>query len=337
MHYIGIDLHKQTISVCVVNQDREVLIRKRFACREERGIEAFFRQHKAFRAVVEATSSYEWLFGLIEPLSDRMVPAHPGKLRVIAESTRKSDRLDAQVLAEFLAADMIPLAHRPTPRQREHRRLVRRRVQIKKQLASVRCRIRFLLADYNADRKNLFTAEGLKYLKKAAVSAADRLVLDQMTEAWSFHRRQLEEIEASLRRFAESAPAEEAEARAILSTIPYVGPVTVDVVCSELGDVRRFGSQKKVCAYAGLAPGYRESAGKRKEPGITKKGSGLLRWALVESARRLVIHRRRWGAVFEALAKRRGKKRAITAIARRLLCVMVSMLKSGRGYRAAAV
>ena len=47
--------------------------------------------------------------------------AHPKELRVIAESTRKSDRLDAQVLAEFLALDMIPAAYRPTPRQRQHR------------------------------------------------------------------------------------------------------------------------------------------------------------------------------------------------------------------------
>ncbi len=118
MHNVGIDLHKHGISVCVVNQDRKVLIRKQLPCSEERRIAAFFEELRPFRAVVEATSSYEWLFQLIEPLSDRMMLAHPGKLRVIAESTRKSDKLDAQVLAEFLAMDMIPLAHRPTPRQR---------------------------------------------------------------------------------------------------------------------------------------------------------------------------------------------------------------------------
>ncbi len=210
-------------------------------------------------------------------------------------------------------------------------------MQIKKRLTSVRTRIRFLLGNYNADRKDLFTVAGLAYLKKVSVSSADRFVLEQLTAEWRFHKGQLEGIEEALREFSKSAPAEEAEARALLDTIPYVGAVTVDVVCSELGDVGRFGSQKKVCAYAGLAPGYRESAGKRKELGITKRGSGLLRWALVESAWRLVYHCRRWGAVFEALAKRRGKKRAITAVARRLLCVMVSMLKSGRRYRAAMV
>jgi len=64
--------------------------------------------------VVEATASYEWFLRLVESSADRVVLAHPNKLRVIAESTRKSDKLDAQVLAEFLALDMISEAWRPT-------------------------------------------------------------------------------------------------------------------------------------------------------------------------------------------------------------------------------
>ena len=337
MNYIGIDLHKESISICVVDQYRQVVSRKRFLCQKVDEIDSFFREFRPFQGVVEATASYEWLFQRLEPLSERMILAHPGKLRVIAESTRKSDKLDAQVLAEFLAMDMIPRAHRPTPRQREHRRLVRRRNQIKQQMTRVRSRIRFLLADYNADRKDLFSSAGLAYLRKVPVSDADRWVLDQLIEEWAFHDGQLDEIDRALREFGESAGAEEQEARAVLDSIPYVGAVTVDVVCSELGDVRRFRSNKRAASYAGLAPGYRESSGKRKDLGITKQGSGLLRWALIESAWRLVFHTARWRAVFEALSKRRGRKRAITAVARRLLCVMVSMLKSGRRYQAAMV
>jgi len=337
MNYIGIDLHKQSISICVVDQSRQVVRRKRFSCEGEAEIESFFRESRPFQAVVEATASYEWLFKRIEPLSARMILAHPAKLRVIAESTRKSDKLDAQVLAEFLAMDMIPQAHRPTPRQREHRRLVRRRNQIKQQITRVRTRIRFLLADYNADRKDLFSSGRLTYLRNVPVSDADRCVLDQLIAEWAFHDDQLKAMEKALGDFAESAGAEEQEARAILHSIPYVGVVTVDVVCSELGDVRRFRSSKRATSYAGLAPGYRESSGKRRDLGITKKGSGLLRWALIESAWRLVFHTARWRTVYEALAKRRGRKRAITAVARRLLGVMVSMLKSGQRYRPAMV
>ena len=123
----------------------------------------------------------------------------------------------------------------------------------------------------------------------------------------------------------------------IRSTIPGVGPVTIDVVVSELGDIRRFRSQKKVCAYAGLAPGQRESAGRSRQLGITKEGLRLLRWVLVQAAWRLVRSSAYWRRIFEGLLKRRGKKKAIVAVARRLLCVMVSILQSGRRYQPAMV
>src|SRR5438552_13484867 len=118
---VGIDLHKQTITLCVVNQAREVLTQRRFLCAEPDRIRAFFEALGPFQAVVEATASYEWLWELLQPLAKRLILAHPKKLRLIAESTRKSDKLDARVLAEFLALDMIPQAYRPTPRQRQHR------------------------------------------------------------------------------------------------------------------------------------------------------------------------------------------------------------------------
>ena len=71
--------------------------------------------------------------------------------------------------------------------------------------------------------------------------------------------------------------------------------------------------------------------------GITKEGPRLLRWILVQAAWRLTNTTARWRSIFEGLVKRRGKKKAIVAIARRLLCVMVSMLQSGRSYQAAMV
>ena len=337
MNFVGIDLHKKTISLCVVDQARTVLDRKRFYCCRPAQIEAFFERLGSFQAVVEATASYEWLVKLIEPTADRVVLAHPKKLRVIAESTRKSDKLDAQVLAEFLALDMIPEAYRPGPRQRAHRVLVRHRHYLRGRLTSVRNKMRRILSDYNADRADLFTRVGLTYLAKVPVSQADRFALDQLYAEWEAHGHQLQAAEKRLREFAAEAPIREAEARAVLNTIPGVGVVTVDVVVSELGDIRRFGSQKKVCAYAGLAPGGRESAGRSKQLGITKEGSRLLRWVLVEASWQLVYRTSRWRSIFEALAKRRGKKRAIVAVARRLLCVMVSMLQTGRKYRPAMI
>jgi transposase len=334
--YVGIDLHKKTISVCVVDKERKVQVRRQLSCADVVRIDQFFLELGPFEAAVEATASYEWLVQRIEPLARRVLLVHPKKLRVIAESVRKTDKIDAEVLATFLALDLLPQAYRPAPRQREQRVLVRQRYSVQGRITSVRCRIRRILSNYNADRPDLFTIAGLEYLQTVSLSSADRLVVNQLFEEWGQHRRRLMRMDQELKAFAKRAPVAEVEARTVLKSIPYFGQVTIDVVLAELGDVRRFRSQKRAVAYAGLAPKVRESAGKSKELTITKEGSPLLRWALVEAAWRLVGKTRHWGTIYERLKHRRGAKKAIVAVARRLLCMLVSMLQRGERYRLAA-
>lgn len=338
MLFVGVDLHKKSISVCGVNRERTVLHRRRLLCFEEHRIVQLFRtfreNHQAVQVTVEATASYEWFLQLIEPLVDRIVLAHPKKLRVIAESTRKSDRLDAQILAEFLALDMIPEAYRPTPRQREHRVLVRHRQKIRKQITAVKNSLRRILSHYNADIKNLFTQEGREHLESYPLSRADRFAADQWQVQLGQLNQQLRAVDAELAVFAKEGSQREQDNREILQSIPGVGLVTTDVVLSELGDIQRFSSAKKVTAYAGLAPGQRESAGKRKDLHIEKCGSRLLRAALVEASWQLVRRSPRWQSVFNKLCERTGqRKKAIVAIARRLLAVMHSLLKSRQRFQ----
>jgi transposase len=333
MNYVGIDLHKKTIVLCVMNQDLKILKRRTFACGDVEAIVAFFRQLGDFQAVVEATASYEWLVELIEPLARRVILANPKKLRVIAESTKKTDKLDAQVLAEFLARDMIPQAHRPTPRVREHRTLVRHRQSLKQSVTALKNKMRRILSNYNADRKNLFTAAGWKQAVMAIkISPSDQFVLDQLHADWKFLEGQIHDLGKRLKEFAAAAPAREAEARAKLATIRGVGPVTIDVVVSELGDVSRFHSSKAVTAYAGLAPRVRQSDHKGKDLAITKQGPPLLRWALVEASWRVVRQGRAWQRIYESIKNRAGGKKAIVAVARRLLCVIYAMLRDGKNY-----
>src|SRR5262249_15073839 len=223
MYYIGIDLHKKAIVLCIMNQDLKVVSRRALTCCDTEAIRDFFAGLAPFQAVVEATASYEWLVALIEPLADRVVLANPKKLRVIAESVKKTDNLDARVLAEFLARDMIPQAHRPTPRQREHRALVRHRQYLKQSTTALKNKMRRVVSDYNADRRDLFSALGWKSLERVKLSASDRFVLDQLYAQWQHLEEQLVELGKRLKAFAASAPAREAEARAKLRTIPGVG------------------------------------------------------------------------------------------------------------------
>ena len=88
-----------------------------------------------------------------------------------------------------------------------------------------------------------------------------------------------------------------------------MGVITADVILAELGDWRRFGSQAEVASYAGLVPGFRESAGKAKQLGITKEGSSLLRWVMIEFAWRMVGASRKWGGTTIAWKPGSAQKR----------------------------
>jgi transposase len=336
MKFIGVDLHKQTITVCVmgkVNGKRKVLERKRFLCVEPDTIREFFEEVGRFQVVVEATSSYEWFLLLVEDLADRWVLAHPKKLRIIAESKHKSDKIDARILAEFLMIDMLPEAYRPSPRVRQHRVLMRHRRWVQGRITSIKCKLRHKLAHYNADIAHLFTRRGQKHLAEVAMDMADRFEANSLHEQLRLLQQQLSNVDDQLREFGRNAPASEREARAVLASMPEIGPVTIDVVLSELGDWRRFRGIKQVTAYAGLDPGCRETGGKAKQLHITKDGSRHLRWALVEAAWRLVRKYARWRRVFEQLKKNTGSaKKAIVGVARRVLCVMFAMMRDGKRY-----
>lgn len=333
MVFAGVDLHKQTITVAVLDASRKTWRRQRFSHLQTARMVEFFSQLGPFELTVEATASYEWFVTLVEPLAERIVLAHPGRLRIIAESTRKSDQLDAKVLAEMLALDQIPAAYRPTPRQREHRLLVRQRAFLQRRITGVRNKIRRLLANHNLDRRDLFTVAGQTYLATLPLPGADRFCVDQLVAHWRTLRQQLTEADDELARFAAAGSEREWADRQRLRTIPGVGVVTCDVILAELADWRRFSSIRDVVSYAGLVPGQRESAGKRRSLHIEKTGSPLLRWVLVQSAWQLVRRSPRWQAVFERLRGRLGAKKAIVAIARRLLGVCYSLLKQETTWR----
>ena len=102
MRFSGADLHKKSITFCVVGKSSRglrVVARKRIARREVDRIRRFLQSHAPCQVTVEATIGYEWSAGVAERIAERVVIAHAGKLRVIAESTRKTDKIDACVLA----------------------------------------------------------------------------------------------------------------------------------------------------------------------------------------------------------------------------------------------
>jgi transposase len=337
MKFVGVDLHKKTISLCVVTIVRgkiKIMDRKRFRCKPTEPIARYFQSLGKFRMTVESTIGYEWFVHLVEAIDgcNQIVVAHPSRMRVIAESTRKTDKIDAAILAEFLARDMIPAAWMPTPRVRQHRSLVRHRHRTQARITQLKNRCRGMLARYNEDRSSLFTKEGWLAAMSLPLLETEKWILMEMGAELRTQLKFLKHAEVRLVDFAKTATALERERRDLLTSMPAVGVVTTDVVLCELGDVRRFNNSKQIVSYAGLDPGVRESDRKRKDLGISRAGSKMLRWAMIQLAWRAVRQSTYWSYRYEQLKKRRGAKKAITAIARRQLMILAAMLRTGQPY-----
>lgn len=336
MKFVGADLHKKTISFCVVqlvNGKATFVLRQRFFCRDVQKIEQFLKSLGDCEVVVEATIGYDWFAGLAEKYAQRVVIAHAGKLRIIAESTRKTDKIDATILAEFLAHGMIPEAWRPTPRVRSLRSLTRRRHKMQSRITSIKNTVRGILTRYNGDRANVFTKVGWEATKKLDLLEEENWILDDLFEDLKQAMKRLEKIDVRVGRFTLLAPIKEREARATLGTMPNVGVVTINTILAELGDWERFRCADAVVSFAGLDPGVRESDGTRHNLKITKAGSPLLRWIMIQLAHRMKRTTSRWKKIFERMSKRIGKKKATCAIARRLLLVIYAMLRDGKAYQ----
>jgi transposase len=336
MKFVGADLHKKSISFCVVEVVGgriQVLQRQRIACQDVPRIQRFFRSLGRFQVTVEATIGYDWFAALAEKYAQRVVVAHAGKLRIIAESSRKTDKIDARILAEFLAHDMIPEAWRPTPRVRSHRSLVRRRQKIQSRITSIKNTMRGILTRYNADRKDLFTRVGWRATQKLQLLTEERWLLQDLWEDLQQASERLKKVDERLAQFASQAPQKEQEARAVLASMPGVGFVTIETILAELGDWERFRCADAVVSFAGLDPGVRDSDGRRKDLKLTKAGSPMLRWILIQLAHRLKRTSPRWRSRFERLSRRIGRKKATCAIARRLLLVIYAMLRDGTAYQ----
>jgi len=336
MRSVGIDLHKRSLTVCAIDKTTGEIYRRRFNCQDTEGIVRFFRDQAPFEVVVEASATYEWLWELLEPLAVRLVLAHPKKLRIIGECKKKSDRFDAYTLADFLSKDMIPEAHRPTPRQREYQHLVKHRCNLVRHRTRLRTLIRGILANRNLDQPGIFRKDK-DWFSGLKLSPAEKFRVLEALDELDFLAQQVDRAAEELAKFRESATPAQKKEHQIVDSVPGVGPIIADVVLSSLGDVKRFSSAKKVASYAGLAPGFRQSDRKRLELHITKEGPRLLRWALVEAAWKAVRTSPYWKGVFETLAHKGKRKKAIVAVARRLLVVIYTLLRKGECYQPQAI
>jgi transposase len=253
---------------------------------------------------------------LLEEMDLEAHLAHPAACKTIAFARLKNDRVDARTLAQLLRADLLPeawIAPRPV---RELRLLLRHRAALVRLRTTLKSRIRAVLADRGiATPAALWERPGRAWLSALQLPDTERGVVEDLCGL-------LDAIEGEIR--ARAKPDARVEA---LQRLPGVGLLTAMTLVAEIGDISRFSSARKLCAWAGLTPRVRNSDTTVHHDHITKAGSAPVRWVLGEAAQIAKRHPP-FEATYESIRKRRGNAIATVAIVRRLLAQSFHILKT---------
>jgi transposase len=242
--------------------------------------------------------------------------ANPLKVRLIAESTEKTDRKDALTLANLLRTGYLPEAFRVSDDIYNLRMIVRERSALVTACTSACNRLHGIATTiglHTIPRSNPRSVEGKRY-----ILAGDSVVLREVHMLIDTYRERIAVYDKLLAK----AASQFSEAKFLMS-VPGIGIITAMTIVAEVGDFTRFPSSKQLTKYAGLVPRQRSSGEKIRHGSITKTGSSILRSILVEAAMR--IHEKGAPELFGFVARLRssaGKKRSRVALARKLLSLM---------------
>lgn len=314
MWHVGIDLHRRTLVVAAVNDAGEVRPAVTLETAEPDAIADLFEDIRPFRAVIEATGTYRWLHDLLAPKGTVLL-AHPLRLRAMTVRRSKSDRLDAQLLAQLLRLNQIPLAYVPPESYQMLRDLLRYRAHLGRQIAQAKTQLKQIMARHNvrAPYKFPFGPKGLYWLSRQDFGEVGNQMRDHLLERLSWTEQQVQSVEAKMQSLRPRFPQIEA-----LLDLHGVGLFTALMVVAEFGEVERFGMAKQAAAYTGLTTRVYQSGDTRRTGHISKQGSPWLRWVLVEAAMKLVAKDVKLANFYQRIRKRSSSKIARVAAARKL-------------------
>jgi transposase len=334
--FVGIDLHKSVLQVCVLGTDGEIIKERRFrgeSLEDGLAVVEWLTQWKhGGRFCVEAVGMNRWFVNACQDEALEIVVVDPTKLD-LKMLGKKTDRRDAYELARRLRlgdVDRNAVTYFPDDAEFAGRKLVRTRHRLTQLRQQIVNQIRSMLASYRADapRNQLYRKGAIKRLREISLVSEDLTLCLQVLVS-SLEAMQ-SGIESLSKRVAVRAKAE--QSTRALAMLPSIGPLTATTLVVELGDLSRFRNSKAVASYAGLVPRVANSADKSHHGRITKRGNRELRWILTQWSVRLLS----FNAIAKEWAKplllRMHRNKVRMALARRLLIGIYIMLTRGEVF-----
>jgi len=287
------------------------------------------------RIAIEVGTHSPWVSRLLEGLGHEMIVANPKQVKLITESSRKDDRLDAPTLARLARIDpqlLRPIQHRSYKAQG-----VLMIIRVRAALIAVRTSLVNTargLAKSMGERLPKCDADQMGVLQAVSLPPELRQVLEPL----------LKEVESLTEKIKDSDREIEQIARkdypetALLQQVAGVGPLIALTFILTIEDKDRFQKSRDIGCYLGLRPRRSDSGKSQPQLRITKEGDPYLRTMLVQGAHYIVSRRgpdtdlKRWGLHLSKHGGKRGKKRAVVAVARKLGILLHRLWKTGEVY-----
>ncbi|MGB5105501.1 MAG: IS110 family transposase [Candidatus Zixiibacteriota bacterium] len=333
--YVGIDVHKKSWHVTIRTADRQEWSGSIVA--EWEVLEKVLGRYSDGKvvAVYEAGFSGFWLYDRLVSWGAECLVTPPSLIPSTYGNHVKTDRLDSAKLALLLSRGLLKAVWVPDPEARRHRQVIRRRRQLIGDRIRTQCRIKSELACFGVPLPEINGKWSRAFEQHLwQIRFADRWQTESFQGLLKQYQMLSELIDQQTRLLRELSLTERyGQAVKHLCSIPGIGLLTAMELLLELGDFTRFPRGSKLAAYVGLTPSQYSSGEKVRLGRITGIGKPQLRASLIESAWVLIRKDAAQRLRYEQLRQRCGSKRAIVAMARRLLLIARRLLLDQQSYR----
>jgi transposase len=327
---IGLDVHRDFAQVAIW-QAGQVVQAGTFATTPEGVREFAAGLGPDDEVALEATGNTWAMVTVLASHAARVVVANPAKTRAIAEAKVKTDKVDAAILAQLLAADYLPPVWRPDAETGALRRQVLRRAHIVRQRTRLKNQVHAILHRNLVPRcpaADLFGLKGRSWLAAQDLPPDEQAALTALMRQLDFHAAELALIDADLGQAALARPDV-----LRLMTIPGVDATVALSIVAAVGDFTRFRTPERLVSYLGLNPRVRQSGGQPASHGrITKAGPAHARGMLVEAAWSAAKAPGPLRAFYQRVQARRGMQIAVVATARKLAVLCWHLIIKGEDY-----
>ena len=334
-YYIGLDIHKRTISYCIKAIDGSLIGQGQIeATRESLGAWAKGLPGP-WVVAMEATIFTGWVYDFLKPYAVALKVAHPEMLKAITAAKKKNDRADAEKIADLLRVNLLPECHMLSTEIRELRRVLRYRNHIVRTAVKMQNKMSGLLMEVGASYSKR-RLHGKKYFHEILERVEE--IPPSVKELLKLSRSSYEMFRSFQKKLIETLRTNNLIHDRVhrLMTIPGVGEITALTWVLEIGDSGRFASIRQAVSYCGLCSAQRESAGKEQRGPISKKRNKHLQTMIIEAAKLAPHWNEQLALVHERELKKGNRNRATLAVARRLVAYMLAVDKKQADFKLSA-